>query len=118
MKRLFLIVLIALFVSVGTLQLAQLAPVEDPRRQVVALGGEPLEDIGAGGVGAALAALAAGQYWASAKSEVYHYPDCRYAKSITEIFLIKFKSPEEAIKAGFRPCKVCVPPEDTTEAGQ
>ena len=62
------------------------------------------------------AAFAAEQYWASAKSEVYHYPDCRYAKSITEIFLIKFASPEEAIKAGFRPCKVCAPPEDSNKA--
>ena len=48
-------------VGVGALQLAQLAPVEHPRRQVVTPGGEPLEDVGAGGVGAALAALAAGQ---------------------------------------------------------
>lgn len=61
----------------------------------------------------ATAAFAAAEYWASAKSNVYHYPDCRYAKSIKEIFLIKFSSPEEAIKSGYRPCKVCNPPEDS-----
>ena len=48
-------------VGVGALELGEMAPVEHPGRQVVALGGQAIEDIGAGRVGAALGALAAGQ---------------------------------------------------------
>lgn len=56
--------------------------------------------------GAALSA----EFWGSIKSDVYHYPHCRYAKIIDKDFLIKFSSPGEAVKKGYRPCKVCGPP--------
>jgi methylphosphotriester-DNA--protein-cysteine methyltransferase len=40
-------------------------------------------------------------------SRIFHAPHCRYfdCKNCTA----SFKSREEAIKAGFRPCKVCNP---------
>ena len=44
----------------------------------------------------AASAAFSGEFWGSAKSDVYHYPDCRYARKITPIYLIKFPSPEEA----------------------
>ena len=52
----------------------------------------------------------AAEFWASKKSNKYHYPDCRWAQKIKSSNLIKFKSPEDAIKAGYIPCKVCKPP--------
>ena len=48
-------------VGVGALELGELAPVEHARRQIVALGRQLLEHVGAGGIGAGLALLAAGQ---------------------------------------------------------
>jgi hypothetical protein len=50
------------------------------------------------------------EFWASKKSNKYHYPDCRWAQKINPENLIKFTSPEEAQKAGYMPCKVCKPP--------
>ncbi|MDD5451102.1 MAG: Ada metal-binding domain-containing protein [Desulfovibrionales bacterium] len=50
------------------------------------------------------------EFWASKKSNKYHYPDCEWAQKINPANLIKFKSPEDAIKAGYIPCKVCKPP--------
>lgn len=48
-------------------------------------------------------------YVASKKSDVFHYPDCYWANKIAPYNLIKFKSREEAIASGRRPCKVCNP---------
>jgi methylphosphotriester-DNA--protein-cysteine methyltransferase len=50
------------------------------------------------------------EFWASKKSDKYHYPECRWAKKIKPYNLIKFSSPEEAVAAGYVPCKVCKPP--------
>jgi len=52
----------------------------------------------------------AGEFWASKNSNKYHYPDCRWAQKIKPSNLVKFNSPEMAIKAGYVPCKVCRPP--------
>ena len=56
--------------------------------------------------------MAAGdvEFWASKKSNKYHYPECRWAKKIKPYNLIRFSSPEEAVSAGYVPCKVCKPP--------
>ncbi|MEO0230580.1 MAG: thermonuclease family protein [candidate division WOR-3 bacterium] len=48
-------------------------------------------------------------YVASARSDVFHRPDCQWAKKIVPYNLIKFKSREEAVNSGRRPCKVCNP---------
>lgn len=50
------------------------------------------------------------EFWASKNSNKYHYPTCRSAQNIKPNNLIKFNSPEKAIKAGYVPCKVCKPP--------
>jgi methylphosphotriester-DNA--protein-cysteine methyltransferase len=50
------------------------------------------------------------EFWASKNSNKYHYPSCQYAQKISPKNLIKFESPEQAIKAGYVPCKVCKPP--------
>ena len=50
------------------------------------------------------------EFWASKNSNKYHYPDCKWTQKIKPENLVKFKTPEEAIKAGYSPCKVCKPP--------
>ncbi len=46
----------------------------------------------------------------SKESNIYQYPDCKWAKKIHPENLIKFKTPEEATKVGLIPCRVCRPP--------
>ena len=45
------------------------------------------------------------ELWASSKSNKYHYPNCKWAQKINANNLVVFKSPEDAIKAGYIPCK-------------
>jgi parallel beta-helix repeat protein len=55
--------------------------------------------------------LNAGAYYVGSKnSDVYHYPSCHYVDRINPENLIYFDTPEDAIAAGYRPCKVCEPP--------
>ena len=49
------------------------------------------------------------KYVASKKSKVFHSPNCKWVKRIKPENLIGFKSREEAISSGRRPCKVCSP---------
>jgi len=48
-------------------------------------------------------------YVASAIREPFHRPECKWAQRISPENLQTFKTREEAIKAGHRPCKVCKP---------
>jgi len=50
------------------------------------------------------------KYIGSAKSNKYHYPTCEWAKKISPQNLDTFKSAQEAVKAGYVPCKICKPP--------
>ena len=52
---------------------------------------------------------ATSSFVASKDSNVYHYPWCCYADRIKPANLIHFDSPEDAIAAGYQPCKVCKP---------
>ncbi|MCH7826517.1 MAG: hypothetical protein IIC75_00870 [Bacteroidetes bacterium] len=49
------------------------------------------------------------KYVGTINSNIYHYPDCRWAKKITEYNLITFVSVEDAKHKGYRACKVCKP---------
>ncbi len=49
------------------------------------------------------------RYVASKSSNVFHKPECRWARNISQENLVKYKSKDEAIKAGKRPCKTCNP---------
>jgi methylphosphotriester-DNA--protein-cysteine methyltransferase len=51
------------------------------------------------------------EFWASKGSNKYHYPTCKWAQKIKPDNLIKFGSPEQAVKAGYVPCRVCNPPD-------
>jgi methylphosphotriester-DNA--protein-cysteine methyltransferase len=50
------------------------------------------------------------KYVGSSKSNKYHYPDCKWARKISSNNMVTFKSAQEALKAGYVPCKVCKPP--------
>lgn len=50
------------------------------------------------------------KYLGSKSSNKYHYPDCKWAKKISPKNLVTFMTAEEAVKAGYVPCKVCKPP--------
>jgi len=49
------------------------------------------------------------KYVASKNSNVFHRPECKWAKRISPKNLIGFKSREEAIRNGRRPCRSCKP---------
>ena len=49
------------------------------------------------------------KYVASKSSAVFHKPDCRWAQNISQRNLVTYKSKDQAIKAGKRPCKTCNP---------
>lgn len=46
---------------------------------------------------------------ASKKSKVFHKPDCPFARRISPENLVTYKTRDEAINAGKRPCKRCKP---------
>lgn len=50
------------------------------------------------------------EFVGSAKSNVYHYPSCVWAKRISPKNLMQFNSAKDAQQKGYRPCKVCKPP--------
>ena len=49
------------------------------------------------------------KYVASTSSSVFHKPDCRWAQNISPTNLVTYKSKDEAIKDGKKPCKSCKP---------
>ena len=49
------------------------------------------------------------KYVASNSSNIFHKPECRWAQNISQRNLVTYKSREEAIKVGKRPCKTCNP---------
>ena len=46
----------------------------------------------------------------SSKSDVYHRPTCAAVRQIHDANLVVFRSAEGAREAGYRPCRVCLPP--------
>jgi hypothetical protein len=49
------------------------------------------------------------EYVASKNSKVFHKKDCRAAARISSENLVGFKTRDEAIQSGRRPCKICNP---------
>lgn len=49
------------------------------------------------------------KYIGNARSKVFHRPDCEWAQKTALHNRVEFSSREEAIKSGYRPCKVCRP---------
>jgi len=53
--------------------------------------------------------VAASGYVASKNSKVFHSPSCRFAGTISAKNLVAYKTRDEAVNAGKRPCKTCKP---------
>jgi len=53
--------------------------------------------------------VAGSAFVCSKSSQVFHRPDCRWVQSIAADNLIGYKSRDEAVQAGKRPCKTCQP---------
>lgn len=49
------------------------------------------------------------KYVASKDSDVFHLPSCQWAKKISEANRIYFRTYQEAVDSGRRPCRVCKP---------
>ena len=56
----------------------------------------------------------AGEFYGSPHSHKYHYPGCRLVRKIRHADLIIFANPEQAVKTGYRPCRICAPPLKST----
>ena len=48
-------------------------------------------------------------YIGNSNTKVFHRPTCRYVSQISPDHIVYFSTREEAISAGYRPCKVCKP---------
>lgn len=48
-------------------------------------------------------------YLGNSNSRKFHYPSCKWAQKISPSHRVWFNSREQAIKAGYDPCKVCRP---------
>ena len=48
-------------------------------------------------------------YIASAHSNKFHYPNCRYVNQISENNMVAYSSRDDAIADGKEPCSVCQP---------
>jgi endonuclease/exonuclease/phosphatase family metal-dependent hydrolase len=71
--------------------------------------GDSASQTGVGGPGAAAAVNASEGYVASVNSAVFHKAGCKSASKISAKNLVSFKTREEAIQAGKRPCAECRP---------
>ena len=58
---------------------------------------------------AAKAAVQAYPFVASRSSKVFHRADCRWAQNIAEHNRVRYRTREEALQDGKRPCKSCKP---------
>ena len=54
-------------------------------------------------------AVTGNKYAGSINSDIFHYPNCKWAKKIKKENKIWFKSRKEALDKGYTPCKVCNP---------
>lgn len=59
--------------------------------------------------GLGLTAASKPLFVASKSGSVFHRPDCRWAQNISADNLIGYKTREEAVQSGKRPCKSCKP---------
>ena len=85
-------------------------------RSVLDLTEDASKDVPAAGVSAPtqsppqnLRAAASYPFIASKNGAVFHRPDCRWAQNISGDNLVGYKTREEAVQSGKRPCKSCKP---------
>lgn len=58
---------------------------------------------------AAAATVLASEYIGNANSGKFHYADCRTVRKMNPANKVFFNTRDEAVNAGYVPCKVCAP---------
>jgi hypothetical protein len=53
--------------------------------------------------------VSAAKYIGNADSHIFHSPNCKYVKQMSEGNKVSFNSRDAATSAGYTPCKVCGP---------
>jgi len=109
--------------AVGTALANNPVPLVIPCHRVVRSDGD-LGNYGMGGTAAKRTILAAEgldteqmetltrsgvRYFGSDTTRIFCFPTCRHARRVTAGHMMRFHSEEEAVDAGYRPCKVCRP---------
>lgn len=62
------------------------------------------------GCSVAAPSVSAAAYIGNVNSMIFHYENCRFGGNrIKEVNRIYFSTRDEALSAGYRPCKVCKP---------
>lgn len=95
--------------------LVQVGTFADAHKAARSLLGATKAAPGAGVLGAtqpvsqSLQTAAQGPLIASKSGKAFHRPDCRWAQNISAENLVTYKTREEAIASGKRPCKSCKP---------
>jgi hypothetical protein len=49
------------------------------------------------------------RYYGSDTTHIFCFPTCTHARRITAQHRVPFRTGEEAVRAGYRPCKTCRP---------
>lgn len=57
----------------------------------------------------AVPCFAEASYIGNCHSAIFHYEDCRFGSRTKEVNRVYFDTRDEAVDAGYRPCKVCKP---------
>lgn len=57
----------------------------------------------------AVPGFAEASYIGNSNSAIFHYEDCRSGSRIKEANRVYFDTRDEAVDAGYHPCKVCKP---------
>ncbi|MCE7700122.1 MAG: hypothetical protein K8E24_015280, partial [Methanobacterium paludis] len=52
---------------------------------------------------------ASGAYIGNSNTKVFHHASCRYVSKMNSENKVSFNTRQDAINAGYRPCKVCDP---------
>lgn len=61
-------------------------------------------------IASAAPSVSAAAYIGNVNSMIFHYENCRFGGNrIKEVNRIYFSTRDEALSAGYRPCKVCKP---------
>ncbi len=56
------------------------------------------------------------RYVGNSESKKYHKLSCDYAKKISKENRVEFSTMADAKKAGYEPCKICLPPKSSAAA--
>ena len=104
MRRSFLILIVGFLILMACGGVPEITPPPLPEEPIPAPPSEPMPPV------PIPSPPEIDKYVGSVNSDIYHYPNCRWAKKIKPENEIWFDSAKDAKIHGYRPCKVCKPP--------